>query len=78
MEQIKTMREAIGITQTELAKKIGVKPCTVSIMEQPGRFPEPSRLPAIADVLGCSIDALFGRTAPEHIITSPGGANNGV
>lgn len=78
MEQIKTIREAAGITQTELAKQIGVKPCTVSIMEQPGRFPEPSRLPAIADVLGCSIDALFGRAAPEHIVPSAGGDNNGV
>lgn len=61
MEQIRLLREAAGLTQTELAHRIGVKPCTVSIMEQPGRFPEASRLEKLADALNCSIDALFGR-----------------
>ena len=33
-------------------------------MESPGRFPEASKLPTIADALECSIDALFGREDP--------------
>lgn len=63
MEQIRVLREAAGLSQTELARRIGVKPCAVSIMEQPGKFPDVSRLPAIADALGCTTDALFGREA---------------
>lgn len=61
MEHIKTCREAAGMNQTELANKIGVRPCAVSLMEQPGRYPNASRLPIIADACDCSIDELFGR-----------------
>ena len=66
MEQIRVLREAAGLSQTELARRIGVKPCAVSIMEQPGKYPDVSRHPAIADALGCTTDALFGREAAEH------------
>lgn len=66
MLEIRALREAAGMSQTELARRIGVKPCTVSVMELPGHFPEPSRIPAIADALGCSIDALFGREEAGH------------
>ena len=66
MEQIRVLREAAGLSQTELAGRLGVKPCAVSLMEKPGRFPDVSRLPLIADALDCSIDALFGREAAEH------------
>ena len=71
MEQIRTIREAAGMTQTALAKQLGVKPAAVSFMEMPGRFPDVSRLPAIADALGCSIDALFGRTPQSPLATAP-------
>lgn len=66
MEQIRVLREAAGLSQTELARRIGVKPCTVSVMEQAGKFPDVSRLPLIADALGCTTDALFGREAADH------------
>ncbi len=62
MVQIRTLREGAGLTQTELARRIGVTPSAVSIIEKPGRFPDVSRLPEIADALGCTIDALFGRS----------------
>lgn len=78
MEQIKELREAAGLSQTALAARIGVLPCAVSIMEKPGRFPDVARLPALADVLGCSIDALFGRTAPEHSLTPKEADLNGA
>ena len=65
VEQIKTLREAAGMSQTALAQRIGVKPCSVSIMEQEGKYPDVCRLPLIADALGCSIDALFGRGGPQ-------------
>lgn len=61
MEHIKTCREAAGLNQSELARKLGVRPCAVSIMELPGKYPTASRLPKIADALDCTIDELFGR-----------------
>ena len=61
MEHIKTCREAAGLNQSELARKLGLSPGAVSIMEQPGKYPAPYRLPRIADALDCSIDELFGR-----------------
>jgi DNA-binding XRE family transcriptional regulator len=66
LEQIRVLREAAGLSQTELANRLGVKPCAVSLMEKPGRFPDVSRLPAIADALGCTTDALFGREGPRQ------------
>lgn len=66
MEGIRTAREAAGLNQTELAKKIGTTPSAVSRMEQPGRFPDAEKLPAVADALDCSIDALFGRDKREE------------
>ena len=65
MEGIKTAREAAGLNQSELARKIGVTPAAVNLMELNGRYPEAARLPAIADALDTSIDALFGREKQE-------------
>ena len=45
---------------------IGVTGAAVLAMETPGRFPEAAKLPAIADALDCSIDALFGREAQHE------------
>ena len=60
-EAIKTIRLEQGIGQAELGRRIGVSPAAVLQMESPGCYPEAARLPAIADALHCSIDALFGR-----------------
>ena len=37
-------------------------------MEEAENYPDARRLPTIADALGCSIDALFGRGEPAPII----------
>ena len=78
MEQIKTLREAAGLTQTELARRLGMKPCSVSIMEKPGRYPDVSKLPAIAEHLGCSIDALFGRSVSPSTIPAERSQHHGA
>jgi len=33
--------------------------------ETPGRYPEAEKLPRIADALGVTIDALYGRDCPR-------------
>ena len=39
---------------------LGVTTAAVLKMEKPGNYPSADKLPLIADVLGCTIDALFG------------------
>lgn len=40
---------------------VGVTGPAVKAWEDPGRYPDADKLPLIADALGCTIDALFGR-----------------
>lgn len=58
--QITKYRKAAGITQEELGKAAGVSTQAVSRWEN-GGAPDVTLLPAIADKLGVTIDALFGR-----------------
>ena len=60
---LKRIRKEKGITQEQLADKVGVSPQAVSKWEI-SSFPDPQLLPAIADFLDVTIDELFGR-APE-------------
>ena len=62
--QITKFRKAAGITQEELGKAVGVSTQAVSRWEC-GGAPDVTLLPAIADRLGVSIDALFGREGGE-------------
>ena len=59
-EQIAKFRKAAGLTQEELGRAAGVSTQAVSRWEC-GGAPDLSLLPAIADKLGVTIDALFGR-----------------
>lgn len=60
-EQILKFRKEKGLTQKELGEKTGVSSSAVSQWES-GGTPDISLLPAISDVLGVTVDALFGRT----------------
>lgn len=59
-QQIKQYRIKKGYTQEALGKLIGVTTQAVSKWER-GSSPDAELLPRIADTLGVSIDALFGR-----------------
>lgn len=58
--QIARFRKNLGITQEELGKAVGVSTQAVSRWEN-GGLPDAALLPQIADALGVTIDALFGR-----------------
>lgn len=53
-----------GLTQTQLADRLGVMPSTVSRWVTGERAPVVARLPGIAQALGCSVSNLFVRAAP--------------
>lgn len=59
MEIIKLIRKTMGITQEELAKRIGVTQGTVAQWEKGLTHPAFDKLPKVADVLGVTVDELI-------------------
>ena len=57
---IKTLRKQVGLTQTELAEKLGVSEQTVSKWENDKCYPDVSLLPLLANIFNCSVDAVLG------------------
>lgn len=60
-----------GLTQTELAKRVGVNQQVIAYYEVEGISPAPDLLVKIADVLEVSIDELFGRKARRSALPAP-------
>ena len=67
-ERIAELRRARNLTQEQLGQLVGVSAQAVSKWEK-GGAPDVELLPALADRLGVSIDALFGRgeDAPQNM-----------
>ena len=59
MSTIRDMRIKAGLSQVELATKLGMKANTLSQWETGARKPDVRVLPEMASVLGCTIDDLF-------------------
>ena len=66
-ERIRKRRQALKITQQELAKAIGVTPQHISGIEQEKRSPSLSFLSKLAEELGVTTDYLL--SGKESIIT---------
>ncbi len=64
--QISKFRKIAGLTQEELGEAVGISGQAVSRWEC-GGAPDVTLLPAIADKLGVTIDALFGRDGSECV-----------
>ncbi len=60
-KHLKQLRENSGLTQPELAEKLGVKQAMISRMENDTKVPPLLLAIQIADVLDCSLDKLVGR-----------------
>ena len=65
-ERLASLRKASGFTQVELAAELGVSQRMVAYYESPDTTPPAHLLPAIAQVLGVTIDELYGRGAPKR------------
>lgn len=57
--RIQTLREEVGLTQAQLAVRMGTNQNTVSNWENEVSLPKTRDLPLLAEVLGCSINNLF-------------------
>lgn len=63
---IKERREAMGLTRIQVADRLGVTKVAVRKWEVGLAMPNADKLPALADLLNCSIDALYGRDGLEE------------
>lgn len=63
--RFKNVREKSGLSQQELATALGVDQSTVCLWETGKTKPRAKLLPAIAKILGCSIDDLLAGDGPE-------------
>lgn len=64
MKNIEKMRRAKGMTQEELATKIGVDRTSVTKWETGAAMPSSAKLPMIAAALGCEISELYDSAGP--------------
>ena len=66
MIALKKIRSQANMTQVELARRLNVAQSSVAAWENnENRYPRAELLPALADLLHCSIDDLFGRGKEE-------------
>ncbi|MEQ2454929.1 helix-turn-helix domain-containing protein [Flavonifractor hominis] len=62
--RIKERREAMGLTRMQVADCLGVSKVAVRKWETGLAMPNADKLPVLADLLHCTIDALYGRAGP--------------
>jgi transcriptional regulator with XRE-family HTH domain len=59
------LREAAGLTQQQLAEKLGLPQSNIAFWERSDKPPRGEVLPKLADALGVSVDALLGVIPPK-------------
>ena len=63
---VRCLRERAGLSQSCLAGLLGVSQQAVGKWERGESDPKWDMAPKIADVFGCTIDALYGREPPQE------------
>ena len=63
--KLKELRETRGFTLSQAAQAAHVTKAAVCMWESGARQPGRASLPALADLYGVSLDALFGRSPPD-------------
>ncbi len=61
---IRRIRESAGITQAELARRLGVSQSLVNRWESPAGRPQVATLQRIADALGLNLSVIFSAPPP--------------
>jgi transcriptional regulator with XRE-family HTH domain len=64
-ERVRKARLAYGMSQAELARRIGLSYSGMNAIEMGNTDPRASRIKAISDILHVSADYLLGRTAED-------------
>ena len=66
-ETLARLRRERGLTQAELAARLGISKSAVSMYERGNREPELELLQAMADQFGVSVSSLLGREEPPLV-----------
>ena len=66
-ERLRSLRTQSGMTQTELAKRLGITKSVVSYYERLERSPSPDVLIQLADIFRVTTDYLLGVTHKKTI-----------
>ncbi len=61
MKNLKFLRERANLSVKSVAAEMQVSPQAVGKWERNESMPRAEQLPKLADLLGCTIDTLFGR-----------------
>lgn len=69
----KLLRTSAGLTQVEMAKKLGISRSTIGMYETGAREPDFEILEKIADFFNVDIDYLLGRTDKTTILPETAG-----
>lgn len=65
-KRLKNLRKEYGITQIELAKKLGISSVAISLYESGKRLPQPEILNEIANYFNVSTEYLLGETDKRY------------
>lgn len=67
-DKLRTYRKNAGMSQAELASKVGISKSAVSMYERGNREPEIELLEKLADCFGVSVSALIGREEAHELV----------
>lgn len=70
MLRIEELRMRRGYPQSYVAERLGVKQCTISQWENGNRLPGVEKLPALAEVLGVTVNDLFEPTLRRLLVNN--------
>ena len=70
-ETLARLRRERGMTQAEIASRLGISKSSVSMYECGNREPELDLLEAMADLFGVSVSAMLGRREPDLVNGDP-------
>ena len=71
--KFRTLREATGLSQRELARQLDVHHSNLSYWERTGNLPGSDLLPQLAKILGVSVETLLGEKARAKRMIAPSG-----
>lgn len=76
MKNLKKLREERGLSQQNLAEKIGISQQSIYKYENKKAEPDISTIIKLADFFGCTVDYLIGKTDADVIFTTEISGNN--
>lgn len=72
-KRLRSLREATGLSQRELARHLGVHYSNISFWESTGLIPRSSVLTPMAKILGVSVEQLLGNGSHAKRVATPSG-----